>query len=195
LWCAAGVGVEAESRVGLREGAGQLGRRDGGRGRGDAEGLVGKVEVLGSMLALVVFSSTHSSQSYARTHQLYQQAAIALLHQFAQLLLQTIFCLDGIKLAANMSLPCRGTSTLLCLCFSQIGLTLFLLRQRRGLSGVLLVLCPALSRELRRFGREQSLPETLNAQLSHEREAGGSEEHLLADGCAIGNVGHGCEAV
>lgn len=129
------------------------------------------------------------------THQLYQQSTTAFLHQLSQLLLKTILCGDRIELAANVSLPGGSASTLLRLCFSQIGLALLLLCQGCGLGAVLLVLRPALGGQLRRFGRKERLPEALDTKFSHKGEACGSEEHLLAHRGAIGDVGDGNEAV
>jgi hypothetical protein len=126
---------------------------------------------------------------------LYQQSATAFLHQRSQLFIKTIFCLDRVELAANMSLPRRGASTLLSFRFSQISLSLFLLCQRGGLCAVLLVLRPAFSGQLCRFRRKERLPEALNAKFSHKCKTCGGEEHLLAHWSAIGNVGHSDVAI
>jgi len=72
---------------------------------------------------------------------------------------------------------------------------LLLLGQGRLELRVLVVLPEALGRQLRLRGREDGLAEALDAQLPHERQPCGREQHLLAYGRRVGDVGDGDEAV
>lgn len=131
----------------------------------------------------------------AMPYQLHEQSTRALLHQLGQRFRQTILRRHSIHLASNMALPGRCTTAFLRFHLSQTSLTCFFLGERSLLATVFLMLRPALSGQLSRFGREERLPETLDTQLSHECKASGSEEHLLAHRCAVGHEGDGHEAI
>lgn len=70
---------------------------------------------------------------------------------------------------------------------------LFLLGQRRVQRGVGIVLVETGGGQLGGCRRKDGFPEVLRSQLAHKSQACRGEEHLLAHGGCVGNVGHGHE--
>lgn len=73
--------------------------------------------------------------------------------------------------------------------------TLFLSRKRISAFRMLDVLLPPLGRQLVSLRAEYAFGEVLAAELTDERESRGGEEHFLADGRGIGDVGYGDEGL
>lgn len=90
-----------------------------------------------------------------------------------------------------MALPRRSAAALSGLGLLDALQTLLLLGQGRGQAGMGLVLGPAVSGEFLLGGDEKGLAEALDAELADERQARGGEEHLLAHGGRVGDVGDG----
>lgn len=91
----------------------------------------------------------------------------------------------------NLPGPCARPS--LSLSPLDLAKTLLLLRQRRlQLLMRIMPLEPPGAQLLRRRDKK-GLAEVFRAQLTRERQSRRGEEHLLSDGCGIGDVGDGAE--
>lgn len=92
-----------------------------------------------------------------------------------------------------MTPPLPGTPPLLRLLPLHLPQTNLLLRERGFQRGMPIMPLEALNTQLLFLGRENGLPEPFDAEFADERQARGREEHLLAHGRGIRDVGYGDE--
>lgn len=89
-----------------------------------------------------------------------------------------------------MTLPGASTAALDGLGLLDAPQILLLLGKRRRQLRVSLMPLPALGRQFSLCGDKYGLPEPLDAQLANQSQAGGGEEHFLAHGGRVRDIGH-----